>query len=142
MTELLRENKALVRRQFEELINRRNLSVVEEDIAGDFVDHEAPPGTPPGPVWVKHWIRTLFQVVPDLHVTIEDIFAEDDRVVVRNTWRGTHTGLFLGLEPTGRKFVLKGIVIWRIADGRLKERWAALDQLGVIRQLHPEGCRI
>ncbi|MFN7945698.1 MAG: ester cyclase [Blastocatellia bacterium] len=134
-------NKALVRRQFEELINRRNLSVVEQDIAGDFVDHEAPTGTPPGPVWVKHWIRTLLQVVPDLHVTIEDIFAEDDRVVVRNTWRGTHTGFFLGLAPTGRKFVLKGIVIWRIADGRLKERWATLDQWSLVRQLQPESTQ-
>jgi predicted ester cyclase len=112
--------------------------VIEEDIAEDFVDHEAPTGTPPGPVWVKHWIRALFQVVPDLHVTIEDIFAEDDRVVVRNTWRGTHTGLFPGLAPTGRSFAFKGIVIWRIADGKLRERWATLDQWGLIRQLQPD----
>jgi len=121
-------NKALVRRQFEELINRKNLSIIDSDMAADFVDHEAVPGLAPGLAGVRQWITGLHQVCPDLRVTIEDMIAEGDRVVVRNTWRGTHTGPLLGIPPTGKTFELKGIVIWRIAAGRICERWATLDQ--------------
>jgi steroid delta-isomerase-like uncharacterized protein len=133
----LEHNKRLVRRQFEELINLKNLGVLDTDMAEDFVDHEAPPSQPPGPEGVKIWIRHLYEVVPDLQVTIEDIVAEGDRVVVRNTWRGTHVGPFMGIPPTGKRFTLRGIVVWRIVDGKLKERWATLDRLGLIQQLQP-----
>jgi steroid delta-isomerase-like uncharacterized protein len=132
---MLEQNKALVRRQFDELINKKNLRVIEQDMAPDFVDHEAPPGFPPGPEGALRWIRMLHEMVPDLHVTIEDIIAEGDRVVVRNSWRGTHNGPFLGIPPTGKQFVLKGMVMWRIAGGKLCERWATLDQWGLRQQL-------
>ena len=131
----LETNKALVRRQFEVLINEKDLSPIETDMADDFVDHEAPPGAPAGREGARQWITLLHAVVPDLHVTIEDMVAEGDTVVVRNTWRGTHTGPFLGLPPTGRPFVLKGMVMWRLRDGKIAERWATLDQWGLRRQL-------
>ena len=134
----LETNKALVRRQFEELINRKNLAVIDADMAPDFVDHEAAPGLPPGLDGVRAWITALYTACPDFHVTIEDVIAEGDRVVVRNTWRGTHTGPLLGIPPTGRPFVLTGIVIWRVVDGKIRERWATLDQLGLRRQLGAE----
>jgi steroid delta-isomerase-like uncharacterized protein len=131
-------NKMIVRRQFEELINNRNLAVLDTDMTEDFVDHEAPPNQLPGPAGVKQWIVRLYNDVPDLHVTIEDILAEGDRVVVRNIWRGTHTGPFMGLAPTGKRFELKGMVLWRLADGKLKERWATLDHWGLRQQLQPK----
>ncbi len=131
----LEVNKALVRRQFEELINRKNLAIIDSDMATDFVDHEAPPHLPPGLAGVRAWISGLYETCPDFHVTIEDILAEGDRVVVRNTWRGTHTGPLMGIPPTGKPFVLKGIVIWRIANGKICERWATLDQWGLRQQL-------
>ena len=131
----LEPNKALVRRQFEELINRKNLSVIDSDMAPDFVDHEAVPGLAPGLTGVRQWITGMHQACPDLRVTIEDMIAEGDRVVVRNTWRGTHTGPLLGIPPTGRTFELTGIVIWRIAAGKICERWATLDQWGLRQQL-------
>jgi steroid delta-isomerase-like uncharacterized protein len=131
----LEANKALVRRQFEELINRKNLSVINSDMAADFVDHEAGPGLDPGLAGVRQWITGMHQACPDLRVTIEDMIAEGDRVVVRNTWRGTHTGPLLGIPPTGRAFELTGIVIWRIASGQICERWATLDQWGLRQQL-------
>jgi steroid delta-isomerase-like uncharacterized protein len=131
----LEHNKMIVRRQFEELINNRNLAILDTDMAAGFVDHEAPPTQPPGPDGVKQWIKRLHQDVPDLHVTIEDIVAEGDKVVVRNTWRGTHTGPFMGMAPTGKRFALKGMVLWRLADGKLMERWATLDHWGLRQQL-------
>lgn len=132
-------NKMIVRRQFEELINNRNLAVLDTDMAEDFVDHEAPPTQPVGPDGVKKWIVRLYQDVPDLHVTIEDIVAEGDRVVVRNTWRGTHSGPFMGMAPTGKRFELKGMVLWRLTEGRLIERWATLDHWGLRQQLQSQG---
>jgi steroid delta-isomerase-like uncharacterized protein len=135
----IEHNKKIVRRQFEELINNRNLTVLDTDMAEDFVDHEAPPTQPSGPDGVKQWITRLLQDVPDLHVTIEDIVAEGERVVVRNTWRGTHTGPFMGIAPTGKGFELKGMVLWRLADGKLKERWATLDHWGLRQQLQPDA---
>ncbi len=135
----LEYNKMIVRRQFEELINNRNLAVLDTDMAERFIDHEAPPTQPPGPEGVKQWIKRLHQDVPDLHVTIEDIVAEGDKVVVRNTWRGTHTGPFMGMAPTGKRFELKGMVLWRLADGKLMERWATLDHWGLRQQLQAQG---
>jgi steroid delta-isomerase-like uncharacterized protein len=131
----LEANKRLVRRQFEELINNKNLTVIDSDMAADFIDHEAAPGLPPGLEGVRQHIGGLHQMCPDLHVTIEDIIAEGDRVAVRNTWRGTHTGPLFGIPPTGKRFVLKGIVVWRIQDDRICERWATLDQFGLRQQL-------
>jgi steroid delta-isomerase-like uncharacterized protein len=135
----LETNKALVRRQFEELINQKNLSPIDTDMAADFVDHEAPPNTPPGPGGVRRWISYLHTVAPDLQATIEDIVAENDKVVVRNTWRGTHTGPLFGIAPTGKSFVLKGMVMWRIQDGKIAERWANLDQWGLRQQLSADA---
>jgi predicted ester cyclase len=89
-------NKSIVRRQFEELINRKNLAVLDTDMAEDFVDHEASLTQPPGPEDVKRWITHLHEVIPDLKVTDEDIGAEGDKVVVRNTRGSTHTGPFMG----------------------------------------------
>jgi steroid delta-isomerase-like uncharacterized protein len=117
------------------MINRKNLTIIDSDMAADFVDHEAAPGLAPGRAGVHQFVSGLHQLCPDMHVTIEDMIAEGDRVVVRNTWRGTHTGPLFGIPPTGKSFVLKGIVIWRIRDGRICERWATLDQLGLRQQL-------
>jgi steroid delta-isomerase-like uncharacterized protein len=131
---VLDRNKALVRRQFEELINHKSLEALE-DLAPDFVDHQAPPEQPPGPEGVRQWITHLHQVCPDLQVTIEDIVADGDKVVVRNTWRGTHTGPLFGIPATGKPFTLTGIVLWRIEGGKLRERWALVDRWGLHQQL-------
>ena len=134
----IEENKRLVRRQFEELLNKKNYDVIESDMAEDFLDYEMPPHISPGRKGVKEWMQLVHSVIPDIQATIENCIAEGDKVVVRNTWRGSHTGLFLGIPPTGKKFTLKGIVIWRIEKGRIKERWATLDLLGLRQQLQPE----
>ena len=71
----------------------------------------------------------------DLRVTIEDLVAEGDKVVKRFTLRGTHTGAFEGLPPTGKQIMLDGITIVRLADGKIQEIWEAYDMLGVLQQL-------
>jgi predicted ester cyclase len=79
-----------------------------------------PLGLPAGPDGPKQYLAAAFQRFPDIHVTIEDIVAEGDRVLVRNTWRATD-------QKAGHKIEFGGIVIWRISGGKLAERWAYLE---------------
>jgi predicted SnoaL-like aldol condensation-catalyzing enzyme len=118
----IEEAKAFVRNHFEEFVNRKNIAIGEKNLAPNFVDHGAdvPPGTPPGPAGAMQYVGNALKRIPDLHVTIEDIIAEGDRVVVRNTWTGTDT-------VQNKKIKFAGIVIWRIANRQLAERWAYLE---------------
>ena len=115
------ESKDFVRRHFEDFVNRHDLSAADRNFAPDYQEHgaDAPPGMPPGPQGPKQYLAAAFQRFPDIHVTIEDIIAEGDKVVVRNTWRATDT-------TTGQKIEFAGIVIWRIEGRKLAERWAYL----------------
>jgi steroid delta-isomerase-like uncharacterized protein len=72
---------------------------------------------------------------PDMQVTVADAVAEGDRVAVRAVWRGTHEGPFQGLAATGWTVTFEGMVLWRLKNGRLAERWAAIDLAAVFRQL-------
>ena len=114
--------KAFIRNHFEEFVNRQNLAIGDINFADDFVDHGAdvPPGTPPGPAGAKQYVGSALKKIPDMHVTVEDVIAEGDKAVVRNTWRGTELS-------SGRKLEFGGIVIWRIAGRKLVERWAYLE---------------
>jgi steroid delta-isomerase-like uncharacterized protein len=130
----LEANKALVRRHFQQLINEKNFAVLS-DIAADFVDHDAPPGMTPNVQGIKEFFGRVHAACPDLHVVIDDLVAEGDLVVARNRWCGTHSGTMFGFAATGKTFELKGVVIWRVADGKLCERWAVMDLFGFTRQL-------
>ncbi|MEV7784161.1 ester cyclase [Streptomyces sp. NPDC088106] len=117
-------NKATIRRVFAEFINQGDFSLVDELYRPDMVDHAGLPGEPGGAEGVKYTIAALREAFPDFHVTIEDISAHDDMVVIHNTWRGTHRGELLGMAPTGRSFLSVGIVIWRFdEEGKIAERW-------------------
>ena len=116
------EMKRFVRNHFEQFVNRKNIAIGDINFARKFVDHGAdvPPGLPPGPEGAKQYVGGALKRVPDMRVTIEDIIAEGDRVVVRNTWTGTD-------RESGKKIRFSGIVIWRIEDRKLIERWAYLE---------------
>ena len=117
-------NKATIRRVFAEFVNQGDFSVVDEVYRPDIVDHAGLPGAPEGAEGVKYTIAGLREAFPDFHVTIEDISAHGDMVVIHNTWRGTHLGEMLGVAPTGRAFLSVGIVLWRFdEEGRIAERF-------------------
>lgn len=110
------------------------------DLAGQFVtpdclDHEAPPGTPPGPEGANAVLRWLRSAFGDLSYEIHDAFGEGDRVAVRLTTRGTHTGEFMGKAPTGKQFQIEAIHIYRIQDGKVAEHWAKRDDVALASQL-------
>jgi predicted ester cyclase len=118
----LEEMKSFIRNHFEEFVNKKNLAIADVNFASDFVDHgtDVPPGTPAGRAGAKQYVGNALKKFPDLKVTIEDIVSEGDKVVVRNVWRASD-------PATGKKMQFGGIVIWRIAKGKIIERWAYLE---------------
>ena len=109
------ENKVLVRRYAEELLNRKNLDLFEEIFAPGFVQYRADPDQVSGVEDLKQFFVMLRSGFPDFQVTIEDLFAaEGDKVVLRFVFRGTHEGEFTGIAPTGKQVTMTGIDIFRI----------------------------
>ena len=127
-------NKALVRRYYDEVLNRGDLAVVDELLAPEFVSH-APSGATFGLEQYRQTIAMSRGAFPDLHVVVEAQLAEADRVVTRWTARGTHTGAFMGLPPSGRQVSVSAIHIHRIAGRRVVEHWEQIDALGLLQQL-------
>ena len=130
------QNKALVRQMMEEVFNRGDLSRADDFLAPDFVEREElPPGVPPGREGVKQLTAMLHSAFPDFKVTIDDLVAESDKVVIRQTWRGTHKGGFMGIPPTGRSVSFGVIDIIRIAGGKGVEHWGLMDSMSLMQQL-------
>src|SRR5512143_526360 len=97
------QNKALVRQMIEEVFNRGDLRRADDFLAPDFVEREElPPGIPRDREGVKQLTGMLRSAFPDFRATIDDIVAEGDKVVIRQTWSGTHKGEFMGIPPTGK----------------------------------------
>jgi predicted ester cyclase len=109
--------------------------LAEACVTADYVDHEAPAGTPNGPEGanaVLRWLRGAFE---DLSYEVLDVFADGDRVAARIATRGTHTGEFLGSPATGRRFDIDSIHIYRIEGDKVAEHWAKRDDVGMAQQL-------
>jgi steroid delta-isomerase-like uncharacterized protein len=129
-------NKSLIRRNFEEGLNRRNFSTFDQLIAADFVHHSFPASIP-GPEGYKQILAMFTAGFPDLRVTLEDIVAEGDRVMTRGYFTGTHKGAFMGIPPTGKTVRVSYMDVWRLEDGRIAENWVQLDMMALAQQL---GC--
>ena len=133
---MLAEHKTIVRRFFEEAINQGNMTVVDELIARNYIEHEGPVGQPSGIEGFKQFLAMVATAFPDLQVSIEDLIAEGDKVVARVTVRGTHKGTLMGdIAPTGKHVAWKGIDIFQIAGGQIVGRWNHRDLLGLLQQL-------
>ena len=129
------ENKAILRRAYEEAWNRKNLDALDEVIASDITDHDPAPGQAPGLEGVKQYFSSLHTAFPDLHVDVKGMIAEEDKVAARVTMSGTHQGEFMGIDPTGNRVTITGIDIVRITDGKVVEHWGNFDDLGMMQQL-------
>ena len=128
-------SKALSRRVIEEIINKQNPALADELIDPNFVDHGIAGMGFKGPEGFKQYVTTFITAFPDLRLTIDDMVAEGDKVALRLTARGTHKGDFMGIAPTGKQFTVTGIVIQRIAGGKMAEGWLVNDVLGMMQQL-------
>jgi steroid delta-isomerase-like uncharacterized protein len=130
------QDKALIRRFIEELFNQGNLSLADEILAPNFVEHEQlPPGIPNDREGVKVLTGMLRSAFPDFKATIEDLLADGDKVVIRMTWSGTQKGEFMGIPATGKRMSIGVIDIIRIANGKATEHWGQMDAMGMMQQL-------
>ena len=130
------QNKALVRRLVEEVINQGNIRVIDELLIPDFIEHEElPPGIPPGREGPKALFTMLRSAFPDLKATIEHLIAEGDKVVLHMTWTGTQKGEFMGVPPTGKRISIDVIDIIRIAGGKYVEHWGVMNSMAMMQQL-------
>jgi len=129
----LEKNKAIIRKVIE-AVNKQNLALLDEVIASDCVYHMNAQQIQ-GLEVLKQVIEEEIKGFPDLHVTIEDIMAEGDKVCVRIKETLTHTSEFRGLAPTGKKLTDTAVAIFRIVDGKVVEGWGLYDQMDFFKQL-------
>jgi steroid delta-isomerase-like uncharacterized protein len=129
------ENKALVRRYYEELWNRWNLTLAEA-LLGEGLTFRGSLGVAvQGRDGFRDYMRTVQRVFPDFHNHIDELVAEGERVVARLTYTGTHQGELFGVAPTGKRVSYAGVAIFRIGAGRIAEGWVLGDVHGLMRQL-------
>ncbi len=118
------ENKRVVREYYERVLNGRDLEAV-----GDFfADERIAEG-------VKGGCFRYFEAFPDLHIALDDVIVEGDRVFVRSTMTGTHDGEYKGIPPTGRHVAAESAEIFRVADGAFVGYWCLTNVAGLMRQL-------
>ena len=115
----LEEMKQFVRNHFEDFVNRKKSEVALKNFSSDFLDHDEPTGVEIGPEAAKRMMEAAYKRWSDLHVTVEDILAEGDKVMVRNSWTATEAA-------TGQKIEFHGFVLWRFANQKIVERWATI----------------
>lgn len=132
-------SEALVRRYYEEALNPGRFDRLDDLLTNEFVDHEELRGIPPTGEGLKQKYTMLRAGFPDFGFTIEDLFSAGDRVAVRVTVHGTHEGEFMGRPPTGRRFAVPSVGIFRIADRQIAEHWGVFDQLAMLGQLGAFG---
>jgi steroid delta-isomerase-like uncharacterized protein len=127
-------NKALLRRYKTDILNTRDIEALNQVAAPGYLDHAAFRGQAPGLEGLKQRAATLFRAL-DPQWTIHDAIAEGDLVVLRWSLTGTHRGEFLGIPATGKTFVLRGIDMYRVQDGKIAEHWNVADMLGFCQQV-------
>ena len=129
-------NKQIVDEFITALFTTGDLTAVDRYVDPGFVNHDPPfPGAPPGPQGMRMAGEIFRRAFPDWHSDVQQLIAEGDLVAENFIARGTHRSAVMGETPTGREVVLRGVNIFRIADGKIVERWGRLDQLGLLQQL-------
>ncbi len=129
-------NKTIVRRLFEEVWNKGNLSLVDELFTTNYEHHDASsPDFGRGPESEKKRATLYRTAFPDLRLTIEDIIAEGETVMARWSCRGTHKGDLSGIAPTGKQFTISGVSIARFSGSKMAEGYVNWDALGLMQQL-------
>ena len=140
------DNIAVVHRFVNELWNGRQLDIADEIFASDCITHQLTSGepitsAPRDPETLKHHVRDWVNAFPDLQFTIEQTVAAEDRVASHMTMRGTHTGAWMGVSPSGKQISIQMIVIHRIESRKIVEDWVLVDSLGFFQQLGIVGSR-
>lgn len=113
------EMKQFVIQHFEDFVNKQKAEVLRHNMTADFYDHDGPGGKPAGVEVDEQMMLRMYRSMPDLHIKIEDILAEGDKVVCRNVWHWTD-------QASGKRMQFHGFVQWRFEGNKIAERWATV----------------
>lgn len=127
------QNLAIARTAMRDIYGDGNLALVDELYADGFVDDS--PGGGKGRALIKEAVSSFHRAFPDLRIDIEDSFAVDDKVVLRYTARGTQSGGYYDIPPSGKAVAIRGITVFQIVDGKIRTEWTEYDRLGAMRQI-------
>src|SRR5262245_41338713 len=119
----LEQNKALVRRIYDEVVNQGDLDALNEIISDDIVTHTSVPGVAPTRAGFRQFVDLYLSAFPVQHTEVHTMIAEGDLVTVLHTHHVTHGGDFMGAPPSGKEAVVPGIEAYRLANGRIVEMW-------------------
>lgn len=134
------DNKAVMRRLYEEAFSQGNIDVINEIMADDFVEHEElPPGIPPGREGPRTLLTIFRSAFPDFRASVEEMLEDGDKVITRVRFSGTHQGEFMGIPATGNTFDMPAIDIVEFRDGKAVAHWGVMDQAGMMQQLGVGG---
>ena len=126
--------RAVALRWVQEVWNEGRFDVIDELHAEDYVrHHESDAGV--GPEHYKAHLKNVLQVIPDSHVEVEQVIADDELVMLRITQSGTHRGRYGNVEPTGRRISFQAIDILHVVDGKIVESWHSYDRLSILAQM-------
>jgi steroid delta-isomerase-like uncharacterized protein len=128
------QEEALARRFFEEMCNGRRLDIAGEILTQDHRYHDPNSPSAVGPAAMAEVVAG-YQDGVEGHWEIRDILSSGDRVAVRWTGTGTHSGDVMGIPPTGARIEVEALTVLRIENGRIAENWTVWDTLGLLRQL-------
>ncbi len=130
------QNKALVRRLLERA-DADDVTVLDELLAEDYVDHNPPPfqGPTPGAAGAREAFHAAEKIFSDWHHEVIQQFADGDYVISHIRGRGRHTGDFMGVPATEKELTMEGIAVHRVVDGKLVEHWSQVDGLGMLVQM-------
>jgi steroid delta-isomerase-like uncharacterized protein len=128
-------NKAVIRKFLEEVINQNRMDRATDLVGEDFVELDPLPGQRQGREGLKEVLGMMRAAFPDIHWAVEEMVAEGDKVVTRFTWTGTHRGSFMGIPATGKSVSVKGVVIDQLEGGKMSNSRILMDSLGMLQQL-------
>lgn len=129
------DNIALVRRYLDEVWAKGNLDALDNLLSPHYQRHLNPNSPPLTRDGQRQRLNAFRGAFPDVQLTMEDIFAEGDRVVFRSTMRATHRGTFLGIPPTGNRVCVALLDVVRLDGGKFAEHWGGPDMLDLLKQL-------
>jgi steroid delta-isomerase-like uncharacterized protein len=131
----IEENKNVIRRYLAEVWNKKNVTAIDQFAAPTYRRYLSPLAEPLSGEGQKQRLSGLWAAFPDAQLSIEDLFADGDRVALRSVLRGTHLGTFQGIPPTGKQVTVAVLDTMRIENGKMVEHWGGPDIFNLLQQL-------
>jgi predicted ester cyclase len=129
------DKKMIVERFLTELWEERDLDIVDEVLAENYVDHSLPEKLPPNREGFKQFAKMYHRAFPNIDTEVEDVIIEGDKVAMRWSARGVHKGEFMDIPPTNKPVEMTGINILRFSGNKVVESWNEFDQVGMLQQI-------